>query len=204
MLEDGSTFEGILFGYPSETEGEVVFNTGMVGYTESMTDPSYYGQLLLFTYPLVGCYGVPDEKIVDRFGFPIGFESEKIRVSGIVVHSLQRNPSHWRNSKSLDEWMKEQKVPGIELQDTRALTKKIREKGTMRGRICLSEGSSSCFKDTDEENLCERATIKRTEEYLCGYSPRIVLIDCGLKLGILRSVLERKIDVVRVSYDTPF
>lgn len=137
ILEDGTDVCGFPFGADVDVDGEVVFQTGMVGYPEAMTDPSYHGQILVLTYPLIGNYGVPgDEK--DEFGLPQFFESlNKIWIAGLIVDEICDKPSHWRNTKTLSEWMKEYNIPGISGVDTRALTKKIRENGTILGKVFL-------------------------------------------------------------------
>ncbi len=137
ILEDGTEFIGSSFGFPGNTNGEVVFNTGMVGYPETMTDPSYRGQILVFTYPLIGNYGVPGyERENDLLKY---FESEKIHCRAIIVLDYSNEYSHWNGKRSLDDWMKEQKIPGIYGIDTRMLTRKLREKGTMLGKIVVNE-----------------------------------------------------------------
>ena len=125
MLEDGTIFEGIGFGYPTEITGEVVFNTGMVGYTETLTDPSYRGQILCMTYPLVGNYGVPSFDVKDEYGLPKFFESDQIQAKALLIHDLSDIASHWSCVKTLDQWLYEEKIPGIYGIDTRALTKKL-------------------------------------------------------------------------------
>lgn len=133
ILEDLTPFPGKSFGASTDVDGEVVFQTGMVGYPESMTDPSYHGQILVLTYPLIGNYGVPGDEL-DEFNLPKFFESiKKIWVAGLIVDEICEKPSHWRSEKTLSEWMKEYNIPGISGVDTRALTKKIREKGTLLG-----------------------------------------------------------------------
>ncbi len=208
-LEDGTILNGFGFGYPCEVSGEVVFNTGMVGYTESLTDPSYYGQILIQTYPLVGNYGIPSYSITDEFGIPLHFESDKIQVKGYVVSSLAKNPSHWSYKKTLNEWLYEQKISGIEGIDTRELTKKIRVKGTMLGILKVAEeinfekirSELGEIEDPNKRDLVKEVTINNLVEYNLGRSPKIVLIDCGTKFGIVRNLLQRKVDVVRVPYD---
>jgi hypothetical protein len=133
VLEDGSIFSGRGFGAEAQTGGEVVFNTGMVGYPESLTDPSYHGQILVMTYPLIGNYGVPGDEMED--GLSRFFESEGIHVRGLVITDLSREYSHWNAKRSLHEWLMEQGVPGVEGVDTRALTRKLRHHGTMLGRL---------------------------------------------------------------------
>ncbi len=135
ILEDGSIFPGYSFGYHKSTSGELVFNTGMVGYPESLTDPSYSGQILVLTYPLIGNYGVPAFNMED--GLSKYFESEKIHIRGLVVAENSTEYSHWNAVSSLSEWLYKNKVPGIEGIDTRCLTKKLRERGTMLSKIVL-------------------------------------------------------------------
>jgi len=206
-LENGLILEGRGFGYPSETSGEVVFNTGMVGYPESLTDPSYFGQILVQTYILIGCYGVPSTASVDGNSIPLNFESDGIKVRGYVVSELQKMPSHWNCQKTLDEWLYEQKIPGIEGIDTRKLTKQLRESGTMLGILQVGDFDKEEIKeklkeiaDPNKMNLVEHVSIDKPVEYGNG-KRKIVLIDCGVKFGILRCLLERKVSVVRVPYN---
>ena len=131
IFDDGTVIDGEGFGYSTTTFGEIVFNTGMVGYTEALTDPSYNGQLLTLTYPLVGNYGVPDLAAVDEDGISKYFESSKIQIRGLVIHELSLTASHWNLSMTLDEWMYNEKIPGISGIDTRALTMKLRNSGVM-------------------------------------------------------------------------
>ena len=208
-LEDGTILRGKGFGYPCEVSGEVVFSTGMMGYTESLTDPSYFGQILIQTYPLIGNYGVPPYAITDDFGMPLHFESNRIQVKGYVVHSLTQNPSHWSNKKTLSEWLYEQGVPGIEGIDTRELAKKIRVKGTMLGILKVGREANSkeikerlkTVEDPNRRNLVKGVTTQKPILYSSGKSPKVVLVDCGTKFGILRKLLQKGIDVERVPYD---
>ncbi|MBI5871771.1 glutamine-hydrolyzing carbamoyl-phosphate synthase small subunit [archaeon] len=210
-LEDGTILEGNGFGYPTEVTGEVVFNTGMVGYPESLTDPSYYGQILVQTYPLIGNYGKSSVKITDKFGIPLHFESNKIRVTGYVISELQTNPSHWAEEKTLDEWLKEDKVPGICGIDTRELTKKLRIKGVMLGILKVAEeidieeikSKINSIEDPNKRNLVKSVSVENPIEYNSGNSPKVVLIDCGVKFGIIRNLLEKNVDLTRVPYDFP-
>lgn len=136
VLQDGTILSGDSFGAAVDSDGEVVFQTGMVGYPESMTDPSYHNQILVLTYPLIGNYGVPDDEVVDENGLPLWFESkQKIFVAGLIVGEICETPSHWKSKQSLSEWMKKYNIPGISGIDTRALTKKIREFGTILGEF---------------------------------------------------------------------
>ena len=133
VLEDKSVFEGYSFGAETATNGEVVFNTGMVGYPESLTDPSYSGQILVITYPLIGNYGVPPHT-KDAHGIKKFYESDQIQVKGLIVTEYSENYNHWNAEKSLADWLKDENIPGITGIDTRALTQKLREKGTMLGK----------------------------------------------------------------------
>lgn len=210
-LEDGTIFKGNGFGYPCEVSGEVVFNTGMTGYTESLTDPSYYGQILIQTYPLIGNYGVPPYSIVDNFGIPLHFESNRIQVKGFVVYSLTQSPSHWSCKKTLDKWLHEQGIPGIEGVDTRELTKRIRAKGTMLGILKVGKEMNlkevkaklKMIEDPNKKELVKEVTADKPIKHSSGKSPKVVLIDCGTKFGILRNLLQRDIDIVRVPYNYP-
>lgn len=135
ILEDGTVIAGAPFGADVDVDGEVVFQTGMVGYPEAMTDPSYHGQILVLTYPLIGNYGIPSDE-TDEFGLPQFFESlNKVWVAGLIVDEICESPSHWRNTKTLSKWMKEHNIPGVSGVDTRALTKKIRDNGTILGKL---------------------------------------------------------------------
>ncbi len=208
-LEDGTIFEGIGFGYPTEVTGEVVFNTGMVGYPESLTDPSYYGQILVQTYPLIGNYGKSSVKITNNFGIPLHFESDRIQVTGYCISELQNNPSHWAEEETLDEWLKREKIPGIYGIDTRELAKKLRIKGVMLGIMKVAEeidmqgikSKTNSIEDPNTRDLVKSVSVDKPVEYNSGNSPKVVLIDCGVKLGILRELLARNVDVVRVPYD---
>ena len=142
VLKDGTTIFGLGLGYPTRVVGEVVFNTGMVGYTEALTDPSYKGQILTFTYPLIGNYGVPDSKNLDQWRLPRYFESDKIQVTGAIMHELCTEPNHWASVKTFDDWLYEEKVPGISGIDTRSLTTKLREYGVMMGALEVSSDTA--------------------------------------------------------------
>src|SRR5215210_4439526 len=152
ILDDGSIFEGKGFGFPTSVTGEIVFNTGMVGYTETLTDPSYKGQILCFTYPSIGNYGVPSEFDLDEYGLPKYFESDNIQTSGIIVNDLSTVSSHWTCVKTLDEWLYQQKVPGIYGIDTRELTKKIRIEGVMNGKLIIEDWDKPVVKDQEVED----------------------------------------------------
>jgi len=197
ILEDGSVLSGKHFGYAGSVAGEVVFNTGMVGYPETMTDPSYQGQILVFTYPLIGNYGVPGNS--ERDALLANFESRKIHVRGIIITSLTTNYSHWNGVRSLEDWMIEHKIPGIEGIDTRALTKTLRTAGTQLGKMII-KGSDVAFYDPNKENLVAQVSIKEPKFYEKG-KKRVVLIDTGSKKNIIRSFLDRGVSVLRVPWD---
>jgi carbamoyl-phosphate synthase small subunit len=209
MLEDGTVFDGIGFGYPTEIAGEVVFNTGMVGYTETLTDPSYRGQILCLTYPLVGNYGVPSYDIKDEYGLPKFFESERIQVKGLLIHDLSDAASHWSCTKTLDQWLYEEKVPGIHSIDTRELTKKIRVHGVMRGAIVVSRNAinESLIKSVlasaryEGLNFMPEVSTRETQEYGDKSKDCIVVVDTGLKYSIIRNIMRTGYRVVRLPWD---
>ena len=200
LLEDGSVFEGYSFGSERAVSGELVFNTGMVGYPETLTDPSYRGQILTMTYPLIGNYGVPgDEREENLMNY---FESDKIQVQGLVIADYSDEYSHWNAKKSLSRWMEENDVPGIYGIDTRELTKILREKGTMLGKI-VYEKDTIDFEDPNTRNLVSEVSIKEPTIYKRG-KKRIILIDCGVKNNIIRVFLRRNITVIRVPWNYDF
>jgi len=199
VLEDGSVLPGESFGYEKSSAGEVVFNTSMVGYPEALTDPSYGGQILTLTYPLIGNYGVPDDS--KQGNISKYFESDKIQITGLIVSNYSKNYSHWNATKSLSEWLKEHKVPALEIVDTRALTKKLREKGTMLGKMIFKKNIN--FHDPNSVNLAAAASVVEPIEYKAGKT-RVVLIDCGVKNNIIRNLLARDITVVRVPWNYDF
>ncbi len=207
VLEDGRVFEGERFGADAEADGEVVFNTGMIGYPETLTDPSYTGQILAMTYPLVGNYGVPgDERENDLLK---NFESDAIHVRGLVVAEHSAKYSHWSAKKSLSDWLAENGIPGIAGIDTRALTKHLRERGTALGRIVEGSAQDSNphrngkIPDPNDENLAALAGVREVVEYGAG-KRRIVVVDCGVKNNILRAFLRRGMRVVRVPWGYDF
>lgn len=200
ILEDGSIYEGTSFGYDKSCAGEVVFTTGMVGYPESLTDPSYAGQILIFTYPLIGNYGIGDDS-KDEFGVLKNFESGKVQVKGLIVSEYCKEPSHWNSAKPLKEWLIENKIPAISGIDTRELTTRIREKGVMPGKIVIDKDID--LEDPSKKNLVAEVSIKEKIEYKSGKT-RVVLVDCGAKLNIVRCLLKRGITVIRVPWDYDF
>ena len=198
VLEDGTVFEGKSFGYEKAVAGEVVFNTAMVGYPESLTDPSYAGQLLAITFPLVGNYGVPNDIIQN--GLSTFFESEKIQATALIISDFSFEYSHWNAAKSLSEWLIENEVPGIFGVDTRELTKLVREKGTMRGKLVFPDGDDIEFINPDDENQVAKVSCKEVITYGNG-SKRVLLVDCGVKHNIIRCLLKRDTTVIRVPWD---
>jgi carbamoyl-phosphate synthase small subunit len=199
VLEDGSVFGGQAFGFAAGSSGEVVFNTGMVGYPEALTDPSYRGQILVLTYPLVGNYGVPA-----RTGEPRledAFESDAIQVAGLVVAEAASAYSHWSAADSLGGWLAEQGVPGLSGVDTRALTKRLRERGVMLGKLVTDDDVA--LHDPNQDNLVAAVSVKQPMLYGTG-SRRVVVIDCGCKRSIMRNLVDRGLSVLRVPWDYDF
>lgn len=203
VLEDGSEFRGYSFGAPTSVTGEVVFSTAMTGYPESLTDPSYAGQILTLTFPLIGNYGVPSTEH-KTWGISDNFESEKIHVKGLVVSDYAFDPSHWNSESTLGQWLEREGVPAIFGVDTRELTKIIRERGVMLGKIIVDGTQEpSEFVDYNKTNLVAEVSCTETKEYGDG-DVRIVMVDCGLKYNIMRCLLKRGATVVRVPWDTDF
>jgi carbamoyl-phosphate synthase small subunit len=201
ILEDGTTFNGFSFGGESPVSGEVVFNTAMTGYPESLTDPSYRGQILVLTFPLIGNYGVPPED--SENGLLKFFESDHIHIRALVVSDYSFEYSHWNAVKSLDQWLKEHNVSGIYGVDTRQITKIIREKGALLGKIATEDHETpTTFYDPNRDHLVEEVSCKEVQTYGSG-ATRIVLVDCGCKYNIIRCLLKQDTTVVRVpwSYD---
>jgi len=198
VLEDGTVFKGKSFGYEKPVAGEVVFNTAMVGYPESLTDPSYAGQLLTITFPLVGNYGVPVDTIQD--GLSTHYESEKIQATGLIISDFSFEYSHWNSDKSLSEWLIENKVPGIFGVDTREITKLVREKGTMKGKFIFPDGEDIPFINPDDENQVAKVSCNEVITYGNG-KHRVLLVDCGVKHNIIRCLLKRDTTVIRVPWD---
>ncbi len=194
-LSDGTVFLGESFGAEEFTSGEVVFNTGMVGYPESLTDPSYFGQILVLTYPLQGNYGVPGKDF---------WESKKIQVKGLIVQNYIDHPSHFESERSLGEWLKTEGIPALQGIDTRALTTKLREHGVMLGKIEFKDQRSKIknyeIYDPNKENILPYVSTNKVEVYGEG-KKNIVLIDCGAKENIVRSLVKRGVRVTRVPWD---
>ena len=199
------------FGYSGTVFGEIVFNTGMVGYTETLTDPSYSGQILTLTYPLVGNYGVPDPTTLDSDNIPKYFESEKIQARGLVIHELSTVASHWNLSMTLDEWLHDEKIPGISDLDTRELTKKLRENGVMMAALVVSENEIdedeikkqlSSATHYNSEHFMDTVSTKTSQSFGDG-SKNVVVIDTGVKNAILRNVRDIGYSVIKVPWNTP-
>jgi carbamoyl-phosphate synthase small subunit len=197
ILEDGTVFTGKSFGFEKSVAGEVVFNTSMTGYPESLTDPSYAGQILVATYPLIGNYGVPGISLNN--GLPDFFESEKIQVTALIVSDYSEQYSHWSAAQSLGDWLKDNQIPGLYGIDTRALTKIIREKGAMLGKIVF-DNSDLDFIDPNQMNLVDMVSCKEPIVYGDG-STRILLIDCGVKYNIIRHFVKRSTTIMRVPWN---
>lgn len=196
ILEDGSIFTGNSFGWESPVAGELVFNTAMTGYPESLTDPSYFGQILVLTYPSIGNYGVPG-KVVEE-GMLQHFESEHVHVSALIISDYSEKFNHWNAASSLGDWLKEEKVPGLFGLDTRKLTKLIRDKGSMLAKIIFENDIP--YYDPNKENLVDKVCIKEKTVYGSG-KHKILLIDCGVKNNIIRYLLRYDTTVIRVPWD---
>lgn len=189
ILKDGEVFDGQSFGYEEARSGELVFSTGMVGYPESLTDPSYEGQILISTYPIIGSYGVPDKKY---------WESSRIHVSGLIVSQYIDTPSHFQSKMALGKWLKKEKIPGLVITDTRYLTKKLRDKGTQLAKIVFDKDID--FNDSNKKNLVAAVSTLRVSKEGKGIKT-VVLVDCGMKNNILRNLLDREVRVITVPWD---
>ncbi len=201
VLQDGTRFHGKSFGYDAPVAGEVVFNTAMMGYPESLTDPSYAGQLVTLTFPLVGNYGVPPFTFGAE-GLPTFMESNHIHASAIIVSDYSEQYSHWNANESLAEWLKREHVPGITGIDTRELTKVLREQGVMMGQIIFDDEPENIPQAQYEGvNFVDRVSCKEIIRYNEGAGKRVVLVDCGVKANIIRNLIERGLEVVRVPWN---
>ena len=200
ILEDGTRFEGKSFGYEASTSGETVFNTAMTGYPESLTDPSYEGQILVTTYPILGNYGVPPRREKDDVSEY--YESDHIHCRAIVAQDYSFLHSHWQADRSLADWLKEEKIPGIYGIDTRALTKHLREKGSMLGKIVIEGDDENAvpFYNPNAENLVAKVSCSEVEIHGQG-EKTVVLVDCGVKHNIIRCLTRRGVKVVMVPWD---
>lgn len=202
VLEDGTTFKGKSFGYDAPVAGEVVFNTAMMGYPESLTDPSYAGQLMTLTYPLVGNYGVPRFSFEEN-GLPTFMESDKIYASAIIVSDYSEEYSHWNAHESLADWLKREKVPGVTDIDTRQLTKVLREHGVMMGTIKPIDAidTMKTIENYSTINWVDRVSCKDIIKYNEGAGKKVVLVDCGVKANIIRCLIKRGVEVIRVPWN---
>ena len=223
ILSDGTVFCGYSFGFEAETAGEVVFNTAMTGYPESLTDPSYAGQILVTTFPLIGNYGVPDTGMGSD-GLPLFMESERIHPKALIVADYSETYSHWNAKESLASWLKREKIPAITGIDTRRLTKVLREHGVMMGRIethpqpLPMREESNHLQDYGSVNWVEKVSCKEVITYkpdaaavansslftLHSSLKRVVLVDCGVKANIIRCLIRRGVEVIRVPWDYDF
>lgn len=202
QLSDGTEFHGKSFGYEQPVAGEVVFNTAMMGYPESLTDPSYAGQLLTMTFPLVGNYGVPPFTFNKQTGLPDFMESDRIYASALIVSDYSEQYSHWNAVESLGEWLQREKVPGITGIDTRELTKVLREHGVMMGKILFDDEPNN-VPEADYEGVyfVDRVSVKEIVRYNEGAGRKVVLVDCGVKANIIRELIQRGVEVVRVPWN---
>ncbi len=200
-LEDGTRFHGYSFGYEHPVAGEVVFNTAMMGYPESLTDPSYAGQLMVLTYPLVGNYGVPPFTI-NESGIATFMESDRIYASAVIVADYSEEFSHWNACESLADWLKREHVPGITGIDTRELTKVLREHGVMMGKILFDDEPDNIPNaDYEGVNFVDKVSCKDIIRYNEGAGNKVVLVDCGVKHNIIRCLINREVEVIRVPWN---
>ena len=200
VLSDGTRFHGKSFGYEKPVAGEVLFNTAMMGYPESLTDPSYAGQILTFTFPLVGNYGVPPFTL-EANKLPSFMESDKIYVAAMICADYSEEYSHWNAVESLSDWLKREHVPGITGVDTRELTKVLREHGVMMGKILFDDDEEVPEADYEGVNFVDKVSCKEIIRYNEGAGKKVVLVDCGVKANIIRCLIERGVEVVRVPWN---
>ena len=209
FLEDGTRFDGEGFGAAARRVGEVVFTTGMVGYPESLTDPSYRGQILTFTYPLLGNYGVPADGR-DPDGLPL-LESEQVQPRAVIVRATTA-PEHWSSARSLESWLLGEGVPGIRGVDTRRLTEHLRARGVVRGVVDVGrperrpsdEELARAIRSAPqygEESFMEEVAPKRPTLIARDHGPLVAVLDCGIKASIVRALLDRRLSVLRLPYD---
>ena len=206
ILKDGTQITGESFGYfpKAEIDGEVVFNTGMVGYPETFTDPSYRGQILVLTYPLIGNYGIPTDKVLKNVSEMM--ESGQIHLRGIIVSEYSEDHNHWQSKMSLSDFLKKNKIPAIQGVDTRALTQKLREHGVMLGKIVpenVKFSKSMTFSDPNTVNLVAEVSTTKKEILEPVGTPKctVALVDCGIKHNIIRNFLKRGCRVIRLPWD---
>ena len=204
VLSDGTKFHGKSFGYEKPVAGEVVFNTAMMGYPESLTDPSYAGQLMTLTFPLVGNYGVPPFT-VEKNGIVTFMESDRIHASAIIVSDYSETFSHWNAKESLADWLRREEVPGICGIDTRQLTKVLREHGVMMGKIIFDDEPTNIPEaEYEGVNYVAKVSCKEVTHYNRGAGKKVVLVDCGVKHNILRCLIDRGVELIRVPWNYDF
>lgn len=204
VLSDGTKFHGKSFGYEKPVAGEVVFNTAMMGYPESLTDPSYAGQLMTLTFPLVGNYGVPPFT-VEKNGIATFMESDRIHASAIIVSDYSETFSHWNAKESLADWLRREEVPGICGIDTRQLTKVLREHGVMMGKIIFDDEPTNIPEaEYEGVNYVAKVSCKEVTHYNRGAGKKVVLVDCGVKHNILRCLIDRGVELIRVPWNYDF
>lgn len=215
-LENGLEFQGYSFGCDKAVSGEVVFNTSMVGYPEQLTDATYSGQILCLTYPLIGNYGIPSEEMVAEL-LSANLESDRIHPKGLIVFDYCEDYSNWEAVKSLEQWMKEQNLTGIYGIDTRELTKVLRDKGSMMGTI-IPEGAGQpeeCVPATPADVCCKEVIVYPAQPAQPVENPngskaavtdgkKVVVVDCGVRHSIIRSLISRGAEVIRVPFDYDF
>jgi carbamoyl-phosphate synthase small subunit len=205
LLENGTVLEGNSFGSDTSVSGEVVFNTGMVGYPEGFTDPSYSGQILTLTYPLIGNYGVP--AVNEKDGIPQILESDKMQIAGLIVSSYIDNNTHWQSKETLSNWLKQSGIPALSGIDTRHLTQTIRKSGVMKGTILFSKPrhkSGFSFVDINKQNLVAKVSCSKPIIYGNG-KRKVLVLDCGLKYNQIRLFLKYDTTLIRVPWDyNPF
>lgn len=222
VLEDGTEYEGFSFGYPGSTSGEVVFNTSMTGYPESLTDPSYEGQILVTTFPLLGNYGVPPSDSTPLMREH--FESSCIHCRAIVAQDYSFRHSHWLANRTLAQWLNDEKIPGLFGIDTRALTKHLRDNGSMLGKIIIDGAEDPGYYDPNAENLIAKTSCSEPVSYTLNedgtfeviplgedavtlpesHLKTVILVDCGVKHNIIRCLARRGVRVIRVPWDYDF
>ena len=201
-LEDGTIIEGISIGADKEAIGEVVFTTAMNGYVESLTDPSYKGQILVFTHPHIGNYGIPKKEYINNV--LSNFESEHIQVSGVVINNTN-NGFKYNKLYSLSEWLKEENIPGIVIDDTRLIVKKIRDNGVMKGGLLKKESSKELVDNFNYSNIELINEVSPKEIIIHGNNRyKVLLFDFGVKHGIIRELIRRNLEVIRISYKMNF
>jgi len=208
FLEDGTRFDARGFGATGRRVGEVVFTTGMVGYPESLTDPSFRGQILTFTYPLLGNYGVPPPDARDEHGLPKFLESTGVQVRAAIVRGLTR-ANHWQSDRSLDSWLRDEGVPGLVGVDTRRLTEHLRSRGVLRGVVDVGREDKRPSDDElrtalkaaptyEEEAFVPEVAVRTPVTYGPSSAPLVGVLDCGIKTSILRNLLDRNLGFLRL------